>query len=335
MRNLRDWFFELQRKIGTQRRYQVAFGLCLLGMFIIAASVVLDEHIGPHLIWIVISELGIACLIAAIAEFILLEHAKKIFLDEVRQDNNIVRHCLEHKLLDVMPPSREKLNLSLQDIKPTVKGERSEVRVIAFTLQDILPDDTCLRELVKRQMDKDEKVTLKLLLVDPTSPAAKMRVIAEEGPQINFSGSRLRSLLLLSIDAIQKLRKTARDLKKFKIEAGFCNVLPSFYMISTPNDLFIEPYHLGYERDGHPAPVRRAPLLRFSSKSEMYESAKLHFQYLWNHFEHGSTSASQIYVKDIDEVDRRKARRTSKTVPPGAEGNLAPERRQQEGSRAA
>ena len=327
MSNPLDRFFNLLKEIGTQRRYQVAFGLWFGGLIMIATSLVLEKYVGLYLLWIVLAELGITCIIAAVAEFILLEHVKEIFLEEVRQDNDIVRHCLEHQLIDVMPPSREELNLSLQDINSTVRGPRSEVRIIAFTLQDVLPNEFLLHRVLKRQLDNDERVTLKLLLVDPASPAAKIRVMAEEGPQITLNRSQLSSRLRLSIDAIQELKERARDLQEFKIEAGFCNVLPNFYMISTPNDLFIEPYHLGYKSRGHSGAARRSPLLRFSSKSDLYQSANLHFEYLWKHFEHGSATGSEIYVKGIDEVERRRAPRRSKAVPADAEKRLASERR--------
>ncbi len=323
MRSPLAWFFALQGKISDQRRYQVALGLCVLGLIVITASVVLDEHVGPHLLWIVFSELGIACIIAAIAEFILLEHAKKIFQDEIRQDIRIVSHCLEHELVDVMSPSKEQ-TLSFPDTKPT-NGKRAEIRMLAFTLQDLLPSEESLRHVLKHQLDRDERVTLKLLLVDPMSAAGKIRVMAEEGP-IRPADSNLRRRAFLSLGEIQQLRERVHSLKEFRIEAGFCNVLPHFYMISTPTDLYIEPYHLGYKRGRHTI-ARRMPLFRFSSKSEVYESALAHFDYLWTYYEHGSASTNDIRVEKIDDVERRREPRRSKAAEAEAERRVTSERR--------
>src|SRR3954471_3093526 len=111
MRNLKDKFFGFLTKIGTQRRYQVAFGLWVGGPVMIFGSLLLENYgIGSKLIQIFILECGIAFLIAAIAEFILLEHAIEIFRQEVRQDMRIVSHCLEHQLVDVMSPNQEQEN---------------------------------------------------------------------------------------------------------------------------------------------------------------------------------------------------------------------------------
>jgi hypothetical protein len=311
MRKLVDWFLKLQGKIGTQRRYQVAFGLCLLGLIIIAASVVLDEHGGPHLLWIVLSEFGIACMIAAIAEFILLEHAKTEFLQEVRQDIKIAAQCWEHQLIDVMAPRKEEPDPALQDINTALKGARGEICIIGASLDDSLLDESLGRVVDSLLLENHNNVSVKLLLIDPKSPAANICAITEEGPMVNPERSRLSHRLRTSIDVIEKWGQL-----EYKIKAGFCNVLPSFYMISTARDLFIEPCHLEDKSNGRSARSRKTPLFHFSSESEMYRSATSHFSYLWGHLENCNPPAGvlrrkndSIQVRSTEDVYKEMNRR--------------------------
>lgn len=134
MRNLKAKFFKLLHKISTQRRYQMAFGLWVGGPAMIFGSLLLENYeLGSKLIQIFILECGIACLIAAIAEFILLEHAVEIFRQEVRQDMRIVSHCLEHQLVDVMPSANQE-----QEINSVIKKASGKILISVFTLRDIL-----------------------------------------------------------------------------------------------------------------------------------------------------------------------------------------------------
>lgn len=355
MKNLLDWFFRLLNKIGTQRRYQVAFGLSCGGGLMIIGSHLLEEHkVGSHLLWTVLLEVGIACIIAAIAEFILLKHASEFFREavkedikileqasdtfrhevredmknlqranetfrkEVRQDMKILSHCLEHQLVDIMPPrNEEQERIAVQEINSAIENARGEIRIIVFTLRDILNARTSLDGPLTYLLRNDKAVDVKLLLVDPTSNAAHIRVTAEEGPQTRFEDSKLHRALRTTFYAIQELIENARKKKRFKIEALFYDILPNFYMVSTPNEVFIEPYHLGGREIGDDPTIGGiVPLFRFGSKSPMYKSTQLHFSYIWGTPQTGNGDSNGgpphggfIRVKTMAEVSREIERR--------------------------
>jgi hypothetical protein len=355
MKNFLTWFFELLNKIGTQRRYQVAFGLCLGGALMMFGSHLFEQYkIGPHPVWTVLLEVGIACIIAAIAEFILLKHASEIFQQvvmqdikilqqasdtfkeevkedmknlerandtfrqEVRQNMKILSHCLEHQLVDIMPPrNEEQERLAVQEINSAIETARGEIRIIVFTLRDILNARTSLDGPLTHLLRRDTDVKVKLLLVDPTSNAAHIRVMAEEGPETRFEDSKLHRALRTTFYAIQELIENAKKKNRFRIEALFYDMLPNFYMVSTPNEVFIEPYHLGGRETGEDPTIGGiVPLFRFSSKSPMYESAQLHFSYIWGTPKNGNPGsngdphpAGYIRVKTMDEVSREIERR--------------------------
>lgn len=347
-------FFELLRKIGTHRRYQVAFGLSFGGLIMITASHVLEgNEIGSHLIWTILLEVGIACIIAAIAEFILLKHMGEIFKQEVedmktllaqvsetfrqevRHDMKILSHCLEHELVDVMPPrNREQENLAFQEIKSAIENARGEVCIIVFTLRDILNSLTSLEDPLRNLLERNRHVAVKLLLIDPTSDAAHIRVMVEEGSQTQFEKSNLHSALRANFYAVQDMITIAESKDKFKIEALFYNILPNFYMVSTPNEVFIEPYHLGHKTGADSTIGGIVPLLRFSSKSPMYESAQSHFSYIWKSFENGKAPLrpgqpenGYIRVKTMDEVNKEIERRLGGSERRGKASEVNTERR--------
>ena len=339
-------FWELLRKIATQRRYQVSLGLCLGGLTMIVGSHLLEENrIGPHLMWTLLAEIGIACIIAAIAEFILLEHAGEVFLHEIqelktlleqaseslrqqarqdmkeaRQDMKILSHCMEHQLIDVMPfTTREPEDLSAREFSSILEKARDEIRIIAFTLGDILHHSTFLETPLKNLLERDARVEVKLLLVDPTSDAAHIRVKAEEGPDITFEKSHLHHDLWKNFYAIKGMMSHAESKTRFKMQARFYNILPNFYMVSTPDEVFIEPYHLG-GKTGDATNGGTVPLLRFRANSPMYKVANSHFSYIWDNVTNGAPPSNvpgdggrpgngYIRVRTMDEVNGEVNRR--------------------------
>ena len=330
---LPDWFFRLLKKIGTERRYQVSFGVSTAGLGMIVISHLLDSHAELQLIRTVLLEIGIACIIAAIAEFLLLKHASEVFRQEVQEDikglehvvatfqqdvqqgiemreradeilrqevqgeMKILSHCLEHQLVDIMPPRNQEQE-ALAVINAAIENVRSgEICINVFTLRDILNSRTSLDGPLRNLLNRDEEVKVKLLLVDPTSDAAHIRVMAEEGSETRFEDSKLHLALQTNFYGIKEIIGNAKN-KKFKIEALFYNILPNFYMVSTPDEVFIEPYHLGHKNGEESSIGGIVPLLRFSSKSPMYKFAQLHFSYIWGNPDNGNPPAG-------DELENR------------------------------
>jgi hypothetical protein len=320
MKSLITKFFDLLRKLGTQRRHQVAFGVFFGGLAMMISSHLLAENeVGSHLVQVLLLEVGIACIIASIAEFILLEHVSQIFRQEVREDIKILSHCMEHQLVDILPPCSDEQNLAVKEINSAVEKSRGEICILAGTLLDIRHSDTLLRGPLQKLINNNEEVEVKFLLIDPKGNGARIRVKAEEGSNIRVPESQLYNDLCSSINFIQKKMKQAKDKdSRFKIEARFYNTLPNFYMISTASDIFIELTHLGYNIAGGAPVDGDSPLFRFSSKSTMYELARSHFLYIWNLPESlAQHSNGDIKVRTMEDVcrefERRGVRRERRT----------------------
>lgn len=311
MRNpLRQFFKFIDKslvKIFTQRRHKVAFVVFSIGLTMIISSHLVPEK--PYLIHTVLLEVGIACIIAAIAEFVLLEHAIKIFKEEVRHDIKIVSHCEEHQLVDIMPPRKHAEDVAIQEINSAIENAQGDICVIAFILRDIMNSNTLLLDALKRLLARDAAVTVKLLLIDPTSDAARIRVMAEEGSSLERS--TLRNAFWSNSFDVNELTELAAKKERFHLEARFYDVLPNFFMISTPKEVFIEPYHLGRNTASGTPNRGTVPLLRFSANSQMYDFAKAHFSYIWgNPPANGEQQgAGYIRIRTIGEVIQKIDRR--------------------------
>jgi hypothetical protein len=311
---LRDWFSVLGRKLSSQRRYQRALVIFVTGLLLIIVPQFLEgEKNGSHALWvIVLLELGIACLIASVAEFSLIEHVKENFKQEVRQDMRIVSHCLEHQLVDILPSSNIEKNLAVQEISSTLERARDEIRVMVCNLQDIL-SDTFLRGTLNRLLVNDDRVEVQLLLLDPKSNAAWVRATAEGAKSLQLS--QLYADLGANIRKLSGIVEEAKNKRNFKIEARFYDVLPHFYMISTKEDLFLEPCHLVGKRSIQ----ENVPIFRFTAKSAMYDIAESHFKYVWQgpKKEPSLGKNGYIHIRTLEEVmpdfeNRKRDRRTRK-----------------------
>ncbi|HEV7395281.1 MAG TPA: hypothetical protein VGN86_02120 [Pyrinomonadaceae bacterium] len=303
MKHLLTKFFDLLRKIGTQRRHQVAFGVSFGGLTLIVASHLLKQYqFGTELVWVILLEVGIACVIASIAEFILLEHVSQIFRQEVRDDIDLLSHCMQHQLIDILPPSSDEHTATVRAINSAVEKSRDDIRILACTLRDINHSDALIRGPLQKLLRRDDAVSVKFLLIDPEGAGVQTRISAEEGCNEEVEETLLYGELCTTINLIKNMINKAKG-ARFSMEARFYDTLPNFYMISTPTEIFIQFCHLGYNLAGGAPIVGDAPLFRFSSKSTMYQLANSHFSYIWdlrkNSSERGDGS---IRIRTMDEV---------------------------------
>jgi hypothetical protein len=319
----------LLKKIALEPRYRRAFLIGGAGIVMIVASHIFERMAaGSHPLWIIVLlEIGIACVIAAIAEFSLIELARQSFAQEARRDMKIISHCLEHHLIDVLPSSKTEKNLAVQAISSTLKQSRKEIRMMLFNLQDIL-SDTFLRGTLNRLLENDDKVEVKLLLVDPQGHAARVRATAEGATGLH--SSELYDDLGANVRRIAGMVEEAKTKHSFKIEARFCDVLPPFYMVSTENDLFLEPCHLAYRKRPRKGDV---PILRFTNQSAMWDIAKSHFDYIWDSPKTNASSKNgHIPVRTLEDVlpafeHRKRRERRSQKLPVGVERRSESDRR--------
>jgi hypothetical protein len=233
-------------------------------------------------------EIGVAFVIAGIAEFILLEHASADMnrqttrmLDDLRNDFNIITRALGSGLTDLMGPRR--VEDSTRDLLCDVlRRTRGEVRIMGVSLGDFLDGGQPLNRVLQMLMNNDEGVKIRMLLMDPFHSNAKLRSRAEQGPSTTFENSYLYANMKTSIASLRDFTSRKKHTKNFDIDARFFNIHPPYYMMSTPDVLFFEPYHLGRVGNDGPCIGGFVPTFRFSQCSTMYFRSQRHFDYVWH-----------------------------------------------------
>jgi hypothetical protein len=270
-------------------RWLWAIGIGLVGIGLITAGFLNETAARPKLRSIILIEMGIAALIAAIAEFALLEDASQQMgrevnglLQKVRQDYDVVTHALENGLVDVLPPRRVKQVAAWRDITSAIQQARGDVWICGICLKEFLDGQNPINRILRELLINDEKINFKLLLLDPFTQAARMRSTAEQGADVVYEEGQLFTDIVGSMASIRALYREADRKKQFKIEARFCNVMPPAYVIGSPDSLFLEVYHFGRGATDGPCIGGFVPLLRFNNSCDMYRRVAEHFKYMWN-----------------------------------------------------
>jgi hypothetical protein len=277
---------------ATVRRLLLATTIVVASLVLITAGYLIEApNTRPRLTAIFLVECGIAGLIAAIAEFGLLARLAaemrlevRALLEKVRLDYGVVAHTLKQGLTDVLPPRRDQRlgdAPTCDQIAAEIRDARGEVLVFGISLKDFLDGTSSINRVVQKLLIDDEKVKVKLLLIDPFSEAARTRARLEQGAVVSYEEGQLFSDLKASVSSLRFFVNRARVKSNFELDGRFYNVLPPVYSIVTPTVAFAEIYHFGrIETDG-PCVGGFVPMMRFESSSQMYKRLVSHFWYVW------------------------------------------------------
>jgi hypothetical protein len=122
-----------------------------------------------------------------------------------------------------------------------LKGKTNTIKMLGISIRDFLRKDGIYHDIFKRALEK--KMTLYLILLDPTSDAAKHRMKIEHWGTSIFDHTKttlFRDLVKVLCDLDEYLVKYKGQLKiRFSM-----NQMPT-YLILTNNHCFIENYHSG------------------------------------------------------------------------------------------
>lgn len=266
-------------RLSATSRHRKAFVVGSLGLTLLivphAASVWMRL---PETLVALFSEVGIACLIAAIAEFILLENAVAAIREAIQDETDLAKNCSKHQLIDVISPRTQEDSPALKLIERAINEAEGDVYILGLSLKDFLPDRYAPRGGLSALLNSKTKITVKMLLIDPICDALNVLAYAEQGESL-VDHNELYTRVCNSAFRIRSLKTTDKDLP---IEARFHNTLPSYFMVSTSGTLFVEPYHFGSIPGQEHRGYGTAPILQFSPHSAMYELARTHFSHIWN-----------------------------------------------------
>ncbi|MDO8614548.1 MAG: hypothetical protein Q7T33_02275 [Dehalococcoidia bacterium] len=184
--------------------------------------------------------------------------------------SRIVDGAIGSGIVNIFPNRREPDAISA--VARELRRAKGEVKIIGVGLPDFFhqrkadyyPDICVLLE--------GKGAKLRILILDPESPAAKERGEIERQ--------------FLTRDEINDSIRTIETLRKddLPIEPRHYGGRPINFMVCTETYLFLEQYHCGRSSDLKPGECigARVPLIQFSFDSRTYEVMNSHFEYLWS-----------------------------------------------------
>lgn len=287
--------------------------LCSAGMLLLTFSLVAESPAARPKLWsILLAEAGIACLVTAIAESALLaglirelRSEVKVLLDNVRKDYDVVTHALRNGVQDVLDPRRINPTGAWQAFVDALRPARGDVWIEGVCLKDFLDGSNPVSRELRRMLQDDEAINVKLLVLDPTSDAAYIRSAVEQN-RIPYEDGQLFADVTASMASLREFYDAAAKKERFKIEARFYNVDPHAYLFGTPDTLFLEAYHLGPLPGDGPCIGGFVPIIRYKEGSTMYARMHQHFQTIW-HARPATGQATPVHgclqVRTLEEVE--------------------------------
>jgi hypothetical protein len=260
---------------------------CIGTLFIIFGFFLEPDRVRPKLWSVVFVEIGIAALIAAIAEFVLIDHASRemrlevrALLRKVQGDYRIVANSLAQGLTDVLAGRRVE-QTAWQVISTALEQSRGDVLISGISLKEFLDGAHPIYVTLHKLLEHDEDVKVKMILLDPNSDAARMRSKVEQGTDAQYERTQLYKDIGASVASLRALQTQSASCSQFTIDSVFSNTMPPTYSIITPDALFLEVYHCGRLKSDGPCVGGFVPMLRFDKSHAMYERMVAHFWYVW------------------------------------------------------
>ncbi|PJC77402.1 hypothetical protein CO010_00530 [Candidatus Shapirobacteria bacterium CG_4_8_14_3_um_filter_39_11] len=204
----------------------------------------------------------------------------------------IERVHLERIFLNRRPYPNSQL---FQDISSQLEGKitssTNDVLLFGNSFRDFFGEDTANwkvrhKDIIIRALNKN--VLFKVILLDPTSKAAKERAKVEEGPEVEDDRRYVNSVLFKDIERVTEW--LARENSPM-IEVRYSTLTPLAFMIRTDEYTFVEQYHLGNlkiiytnirEEDRKSLCLGGyVPLFMFKNASDISKLMKSHFENMW------------------------------------------------------
>jgi len=302
--------------------------LISIGFALLWCSTYLDKF---HVVYILMINLGAALIVSAIAMWILSHtgrEVEKIVDKEVRaihdgiktmgdgltSKSDALRDELINKLdilaeakkcgvVHIFESRRKDPNYKKELIKQLRGTEKQkEVLIMSISLRDFfgLRHDKDYLSAIFEMLRKEIK--LKILLLDPTSKAAKDRAIVEEKERVESEGY-INSALFTEIKSVAEwldspssdwvVSKDLRDRISKQIEVRFFPYDPTTQLIITDKFTFIEQYHRGGDKEIREALDKEGipsidcfggfvPVLMVENSAFFAKLMKSHFMNIWN-----------------------------------------------------
>jgi hypothetical protein len=321
-------------------RYNWIFApiLLMIGFILLWAAATIFNQNSQY--YILLSNLGSAFIVTAIAMLILnkavggIEHK---FLDEIKELTDrlgILPKVKECQIENIFERRRKNPDFKKELIRQfdnTKDGE--EILLMSNSLRDFFitrqdRDDylNAIFEMLKRG------IKLKILLLDPTSQAARDRALVEERKRVESKGY-INSTLFTEIKKVAEwlhnppqdldLDEDIREKIENKIEVRFFPYDPTTQLIITDKFTFIEQYHRGGGKEIRKELKKEkisqidcfggfVPVLMVDNSASYAKLMKSHFKNIWNSKDVRKRNLRENFYQKILEFETKERERLQK-----------------------
>ena len=223
--------------------------------------------------------------------------------DILSQQIPIVNDSDKTGIYRIFKSRRHDLELD-EKLKAQLKGAKDDVLMMGNALWSFFGETTKVKEVVYRgaiEESLNKGTEFKVLLLDPTSEAAKERAIIEHGDLVEKDSVYIESELYTDIKRVTEWlydppvdEDTKKKFKK-QIEVRYSTIIPTAFIVKTDNFTFIEQYHLGSLMAIGLSPPNTygahclggyVPFFMVSNKSNIAKLMQSHFWRIWDKMEH-------------------------------------------------
>lgn len=163
------------------------------------------------------------------------------------------------------------------------------IRLIGISLNDFIrADEHTLAETwadIRRFIDEDRTLDIKLLLIDPECFGAQLRSRGEARAQASIAG-RLGEDVVAVAESLRRLeRLVAKGKHQVHFECRFYRIAPTLFLCQVDSASYVQQYYFWSQRNAN----RSSPLIRFRQTEGaadgrlMHEGMRDHFDWVWEH----------------------------------------------------
>lgn len=164
------------------------------------------------------------------------------------------------------------------------------IRLIGISLNDFIRADehNTLAQTwadIRRFIDKDHQLDIKILLIDPECFGAQMRSRGEARALSSLAG-RLSEDVVAVAESLRRLEQLVTETKhQVRFECRFYRIAPILFLCQVDSASYVQQYYFWSQRNAS----RSSPLIRFRQTEgpadgrHMHEGMRDHFEWIWEH----------------------------------------------------
>jgi len=167
--------------------------------------------------------------------------------------------------------------------------ENRSIRLIGISLNDFIRADQPILARawaeIRRFIEEDRSLDIKLLLIDPECFGAQMRSRGEARTEESIVGRLSEDVIAVAQSLLSLEEAVKTDKNNVSFECHFYRLAPVLFLCQVDSTCYVQQYYFWSQRNAS----RSSPVIRFRQTEGatdgrlMYEGMRDHFDWIWTH----------------------------------------------------